>query len=233
MAGVAITIYEVAKKAGVGIGTVSRVLNNSTHIAPETRDRVLKVIKTLNYQPHAMAQGLARKKTHCIAILIPFFTGYFYVELLKGIQQAASHYKYDLILYCIDDLSKKEAYLKRVLQQRRVDGVLLISLSVSQSYAKEFQRHKLPLVLVDAFHDDFDSITVNDQDGAYAAVQHLIQLGHKRIAMITGHLESGPAQHRLNGYKRALAEAKMAVSMRMIISSDAFAGARQRQRRLQ
>src|SRR5574342_576977 len=133
-----VTIYEVAKQAGVGIGTVSRVLNDSPKISPQTRARVLKVIKALNYQPHALAQGLARKKTHSLAILIPFFTGYFYVELLKGIQQAASYCKYDLILYCIDDLSKKEAYLKRVLQQRRVDGVLLISLPLSNTYAKEF-----------------------------------------------------------------------------------------------
>jgi LacI family transcriptional regulator len=220
----AVTIYEVAKQAGVGIGTVSRALNDSPKVSPQTRARVLKVIKALNYQPHALAQGLARKKTHTLAILIPFFTGYFYVELLKGIQQAAAEHKYDLILYCIDDLSKKDTYLKRALQQRRVDGVLLISLSISESYAKEFKRRELPLVFVDAFHPDFDSITVNDQDGAYAAVRHLIQLGHKRVAMITGHLESTPAQHRLSGYKRALAEARITSPARMIVSSDALSG---------
>jgi len=140
----AVTIYEVAKQAGVGIGTVSRVLNDSPQISPETRARVLKVIKTLNYQPHALAQGLARQKTQTIAILIPFFTGYFYVELLKGIQQATSQHKYDLILYCIEDLSKKDAYLKRALQQRRVDGVLLISSPISDTYAREFKRRELP-----------------------------------------------------------------------------------------
>lgn len=219
-----VTIYEVAKQAGVGIGTVSRVLNDSPKISPQTRARVLKVIKALNYQPHALAQGLARKKTHSLAILIPFVTGYFYIELLKGIQQAAALHQYDLILYCIDDFSKKDLYLKRALQQRRVDGVLLISLPLAENYAKEFQRRKLPLVLIDASHPDFDSITVNDQDGAYSAVRHLIQHGHKRIAMITGHLDCPPAQHRLSGYTRALAEAGITTSARMIVSSDALSG---------
>jgi LacI family transcriptional regulator len=216
----AVTIYEVAKRAGVGIGTVSRVLNDSSQISPATRARVLKVIKALKYQPHALAQGLARKKAHTLAILIPFFTGYFYVELLKGIQQAASQHKYDLILYCIDDLSKKDTYLKRALQQRRVDGVLLISSSLSGPDAKEFKRRALPLVLVDAFHPDFDSITVNDQEGAYHAVQHLIALGHKRIAMITGHEESVPAQHRHRGCQSALAAGGLKLPEFFLISSN-------------
>jgi len=218
----AVTIYEVAKKAGVGIGTVSRVLNNSSQISPETRDRVLKVIKALHYQPHVMAQGLARKKSLTIAALIPFFTGHFYVELLKGIQQATAQHKYDLILYSIEDVHDKDFYLKRALQQRRVDGVLLVSLPLSDPFAKEFRRKKLPLVLVDAFHREFDSITVNNQTGAYVAAQHLLQLGHQRLAMITGHRESAPAQHRHAGFQNALQEAGVKIAGELIISSDAL-----------
>ena len=76
-----VTIYEVAKKAGVGIGTVSRVINNSPQISPSTREKVIKVIRKLKYQPSAMAQGLARKKSNIIACVVPFFTGYFYFEV--------------------------------------------------------------------------------------------------------------------------------------------------------
>jgi LacI family transcriptional regulator, galactose operon repressor len=220
----AVTIYEVAKKAGVGIGTVSRVLNNSSKISPETRDRVLKVIKTLSYQPHAMAQGLARKKSLIIAALVPFFTGHFYIELLKGIQQAVSPHKYDLILYSIEDSNNKDFYLKRVLQQRRVDGVVLASLPLSEPYAKEFHRRKLPLVLVDMFHPEFDSITVNNQAGAHAAAQHLIRLGHRRLAMITGHLDCAPAQHRHRGFQKALNEAGIKLPGNLMISSDCLPG---------
>ena len=78
------TIYDVAKKAGVGIGTVSRALNDSPRISPQTKARVLKAMEELNYQPHAMARGLARKKTNMIAVIVPFFTGYFFLELLRG-----------------------------------------------------------------------------------------------------------------------------------------------------
>jgi len=218
----AVTIYDVAKKAGVGIGTVSRVLNSSPRIAPATRARVLKVIKALHYQPHAMAQGLARKRSLTIAALVPFFTGHFYVELLKGIQQATAHYKYDLILYSIEDVHDKDFYLKRALQQRRVDGVLLVSLPLSDAFAKDFQRKKLPLVLVDSFHREFDSITVNNQTGAYIAAQHLLRRGHKRLAMITGHHESAPAQLRHAGFQSALQEAGVVVAEDWIVSSDAL-----------
>ncbi len=218
-----VTIYEVAKKAGVGIGTVSRVLNNSAQIAPQTRARVLKVINELNYQPHALAQGLARKKSLTLAVLVPFFTGHFYVELLKGIQQATAQHRYDLILYSIEDLQDKDFYLKRALQQRRVDGVMLVSLPLSEVFAKDFQRRNLPLVLVDAFHPKFDSITVNNQTGAHTAVQHLIRLGHKRLAMITGHRSSNPAQLRHAGVQCALHEAGLELPESLIISSDVLA----------
>ena len=218
-----VTIYEVAKKAGVGIGTVSRVLNNSAQIAPQTRARFLKVINELNYQPHALAQGLARKKSLTLAVLVPFFTGHFYVELLKGIQQATAQHRYDLILYSIEDLQDKDFYLKRALQQRRVDGVMLVSLPLSEAFAKDFQRRNLPLVLVDAFHPKFDSITVNNQTGAHTAMQHLIRLGHKRLAMITGHRSSNPAQLRHAGVQCALHEAGLELPESLIISSDGLA----------
>ncbi len=217
-----VTIYEVAEKAGVGIGTVSRVLNDSPQIAPATRAKVLKVIKQLNFQPHAMAQGLARRKTHTIGVIVPFFTGYFYVELLRGIQQALSENKFDLILYGVDDLQKKEACFKRVLQQRRVDGVLTLSMPLSEQIAAEFERRELPLVLVDAFHPQFDSITVNNEEGAYQAVRHLINLGHRKIAIVNGHFESLPAQERLSGYKRALAESGLVMPAEYLITSDAL-----------
>ncbi len=219
-----VTIYDVAEKAGVGIGTVSRVLNRSQRLAPDTRARVLKVMSELDYRPHAFAQGLAKKKTFAIAAIVPFFTGYFYVELLKGIQQAVSKHKYDLILYSADDLKKTGSYIRRTLYERRVDGVLLFSLRIPEKYGDEFQRRKLPLVLVDAFHPAHDSITVNNKEGAYQAVRHLIGLGHRCIAIVNGHLASVPAQERLAGYQRALAEAGLQVPASFVISSDELGG---------
>ncbi|MFQ5603104.1 MAG: LacI family DNA-binding transcriptional regulator [bacterium] len=200
----AVTIYDVAKKAGVGIGTVSRAINDSPLISQKTKKKVLKAIKVLNYQPHTVAQSLARKKTNTIACIIPFFTGYFFVELLRGIQRKITDYKYDLILYSVDVTHKKETFLQKTLEERRVDGVLLISLEISREFAKKFTTCNFPIVLVDSHHAGLDSITVDNLEGAYIATQHLINLGYQKIAMIDGQLKSFPAKLRLQGYKNAM-----------------------------
>jgi len=199
-----VTIYDVAKKAGVGIGTVSRVINNSPQISPATREKVLKIIRELKYQPSAMAQSLARKKSNIIACVVPRFTGYFYFEVLNGVQQALSSYGYDLILYNVDKLEKKEEILKRTIRERKVDGVLLISMSISDKLVSRFRESKLPIVLVDSYHDALDSITVENKEGAFLATEYLINLGHRKIGMINGCLTSVPAINRLEGFKSAL-----------------------------
>lgn len=213
-----VTIYDVARKAGVGIGTVSRVINNSPQISPSTREKVLKVIKELKYQPSAMAQGLARKRTNIIACIVPFFTGYFYFELLNGVQQALSNYGYDLILYSIDKLEKKEEILKRTIRERKVDGVLLISMPIPDKLVFKFRESKLPIVLVDSYHDALDSIIIENKEGAFIATEYLINLGHKRIGMINGCLSSVPAINRLEGFKAALDKYKIVYNDTLIIN---------------
>ncbi len=199
-----VTIYDVARKAGVGIGTVSRVINNSPQISPRTREKVLRVIKELKYQPSVMAQGLARRKTNTVACIVPFFTGYFYFEMLNGVQQALSHYGYDLILYSVDQIERKDQFLKKALRERRVDGVLLSSMTISDSMAEKFVQSKLPIVLVDAFHPMLDSICVENKQGAFRATEHLINQGHTKLGMINGNLRSNPAKSRLEGFIQAL-----------------------------
>jgi len=141
-----------------------------------------------------------------VACIVPFFTGYFYVELLRGIQRQISTYQYDLILYSVDSLNKKEIFLRRAMKERKIDGVLLVSLELTDEYVRKFETAGLPLVLVDAFHPDADSITVDSVEGAYRATEHLLGLGHRRIAIIDGQLRSFPARLRLEGYKKALAD---------------------------
>jgi len=217
-----ITIYDVAKKADVGIGTVSRVLNNSPQISPKTREKVRKVIRELNYQPSIMARGLARKCTNTVACILPSFTGYFYFELLNGIQKVISKKGYDLILYSVDLFEKKEEIFKRIIRERRVDGVLVISMTISDTYAHKFIQSKLPLALIDSFHKDLDSIIIENKEGALAATRHLIKLGHKKLGMINGSLNSVPAKIRLDGFKQALAESHIEPDERFIINTNGF-----------
>lgn len=214
----AITIYDVAKKAGVGIGTVSRAINNSPQISPKTREKILQVIKELKYQPHAMAQSLARKRTNTIACIVPDFTGYFFVELLHSIQREISKHNYDLILYSVDETEKKEIFLRRTLREKKVDGVLLLSLEISDCDADKFIQSKFPIVLIDGYHPRLDSIIIENKQGAYLATQHLLELGHHKVAMITGQLSSIPASIRLRGYKKALKEYQKKFCEQYVIS---------------
>ena len=224
-----VTIYDVAKKANVGIGTVSRVINKSPQISPKTREKVLKVIKELKYQPSAMAQRLARKCTNTIACIVPFFTGYFYFELLRGVQQQVSKLGYDLILYSVDVFEKKEEIFKKTIRERRADGVLIISMTISDKFANRFLQAKLPVALVDSCHQDLDSITIENREGAYNATQHLINMGHVNLGMINGSLESVPARIRLNGFKEALADNHIIPDERFILNVSESANADEKQ----
>ena len=220
----AVTIYDVAQAAGVGIGTVSRAINDSPQINPDTKSRILKIIKQLNYQPHALAQSLARKRSNTVATIVPFFTNYFFIELFRGIQQKLTENNYDLILYSVDKIDRRDVFLDRTLVERRVDGVLLISLGIPDEYVDRFVNSNLSIVLVDSFHPKLDSITVENVDGAYRATEHLIRLEHKKIGMINGHLTSRPAVLRLRGFKKALRDNNLEFDDRHLIICDATHG---------
>jgi LacI family transcriptional regulator len=202
-----VTIYDLAREAGVGIGTVSRCLNNHPSVSAETRAKVLDVVRRLSYQPHAYAQRLASKKTNTISAIIPFFTNYFFIQVLQGVQDKAAELGFDLILYGVNNPLQAEYYLRRSLQRGHVDGVMFFSMSLPESYVPKFQQIRLPLVLVDAYHPEFDSISVKNLEGATMATRHLIKLGHTNIAMINASLSTQPARDRMEGYRIALEEA--------------------------
>ncbi|MBN2416313.1 LacI family DNA-binding transcriptional regulator [bacterium] len=220
----AVTIYDIAEKAGVGIGTVSRALNNSPHISLRTKEKVQAVITELGYQPHAMARGLAKQKTYTFAVIVPVFTGYFFMEVLRGVQQEVTKAHYDMILYSVDHSDKTDLFLKKVTREKRVDGALLISLGISDVQASACTRLRFPIVLVDSTHPSLDSITVQNRQGAERATSHLISLGHTKIGMIDAQLKSSPAQVRLEGYRDALKKHGLPLDEKYLIISDQIAG---------
>jgi len=202
--GTKITIYDIAREAKVGIGTVSRVLNNHPSVTPETRKRVKEVLKRLKYQPHTYAQRLARRHSETISAIIPFFSTYFFVEVLQGVQDRISQTTYDLVLYGVNNMEQVESYVARALHRGRVDGILFFSMKLPQKAIPRLKESKIPIVLVDTQDPEFDSISVANAEGAYAATTHLIELGHKSIGMLSARLVSNPAAERLQGYRRAL-----------------------------
>lgn len=212
------TIYEVAQKSGFSIGTVSRVLNGVPLHTETTREKVLQAIDELNYQPDAMAQGLARRKTNTIGVVVPLWGGHAFTELLAGVQRGLAQYHFDLLLYGLEDPHRQETFLQKVLQKRRVDGLLLVFLKLSGALAVTCKRQRLPLVLVDNFHHQFDAVTIDYQEGARLASQHLLGLGYRHFAILAGHEENLAAQDRLQACRQALRDLSADLSEPTIIT---------------
>ncbi len=205
-----VTIRDVAKKANVGVGTVSRVLNNSPAVADTTRERVLAAIKELDYSPNPIAQQLSSGLTHAIAVTLPFLTYPSFVERLRGVQHALAQSDYQLILYNAETPDHRDRQFEDLARQTRADGILIISIPLSESHVERFIRSKTPTVLVDIYHPKMHRVFVDDVYGGYIATKHLVELGHEKIAFISDiihtELKFVAMKNRLTGYKKALAE---------------------------
>lgn len=215
------TIYDIAKAANVGIGTVSRVLNNHPSVSHETRAGVLKVANRLNWHPHPYARGLAKQRTNSILVVVPFFSTYFFVEVLRGVQSKLREMDYDLILYGMNDPRHVEELLKRNSLRVRVDGVLFLSMPLPAAFIDEYHRLKIPIVAVDTHRNNVDSLYAENVKGAHTATNHLLSLGHRRIGLLGASLRSQPARERVDGYRRALEEQGVEIDPNLIKTGGA------------
>lgn len=202
-----VTIYDIAARADVSIATVSRVFNGSPRVSEATRARVEGVAEALGYHPHALAQGLARKSTGVVSAVIPVLTNDFYMEVLRGIQDAVSARGLDLLVYSALMPEEVESQLGRALQRGRADGMLLLSTPVDDARAERLCASRQAAVLVDAAHEAFDSFTVDNAEGGYLATRHLVAGGYDHVAHLSVSPEPPPARARREGYERALREA--------------------------
>ena len=217
------TIRDVAKKAKVGIATVSRVLNNSPAVSDETRQRVLNAIDELNYKPNLIARQLSIGKTQTIGVILPYLTLPSYVERLRGIQSVLDESNYDLILFVAETPSKRDTFFEKLADKSRVDGLIIISLPPTDEQAERFIHENQPVVLVDAYHSRLSSIIVNDIQGGRLATKHLIELGHKKIAYISDYLNTPfypSMQYRYKGYRKALEEEKIPYYQKYHLQGD-------------
>jgi len=214
-----VTIYDVAEAAGVAISTVSRVLNESPEVSDATRARVQAAIDALRFKPDRLAKQLAKPGATTLAVALPSATSLFYVEILKGVKDTLSKDDIDLLLADLGSTSPVQT-LHRFLDRGAVDGLLLAALPVDRKLADALQRMRAPVVLIGTHHPDFDSLTWDDVAGATAAVEHLIELGHRRIGMIAAHPWSYTAEVRLSGYRAALESAGLPFDPKLITPGD-------------
>lgn len=205
-----VSMNEVAKRAGVSIATVSRVLNNSQSVNEETRLKILKAIKELKYQPSRVAKRLRSKSgsSNLIGVLVPDIRNPFYVDVLMGIEDIAYKNNYAIIMCNFGQDEKKEAMYLDILESEAIDGLIAAPATEHDQRLNKIVKNGLPVVCVDRGlkESDVDLVWVNNEAGAYSAVDYLIKSGYKRIAHIGG-LPSIPSTVlRESGYKMALSD---------------------------
>lgn len=202
------TITDVALKANVSITTVSRVVNNSSHkVHPATRERVQQVVQELDFRPNALAKGLPTKKTLTIGIIIPDISNPYYSEIVRGIQNVADKAGYSVTLQNTD--GKQEGIIRSIylLRDKSADGVIFSGGIIAGYETLSILRELKERVVVIGRHQvDFPAVMVDNMGGASHAAQHLIGLGHTKIAFIGGSDGSTTSEDRLAGYRNALAQ---------------------------
>ena len=211
----ATTIRDVARYAGVGVGTVSRVLNDSPDVSVTTRSKVLSAIEALDYTPNPIARRLSLGKTLTIAVIAPFFTRPSVVERLRGIEHVIAESEYDLIVFNVETSSRRDAYFHSVLRRERVDGVIIISLLPRDNDVDRLKQAGTSVVFVDVSHPQFSQVIVDDVEGGRQATRHLISLGHRKIGFLSDYEDSSfyftANRDRFTGYRRELEAANISL----------------------
>lgn len=206
-----VTIKDVARRAGVSVATVSRVLNKSGPVSPEAAQRIREAADALHYVPHGGARSLITSKTSTIGVLLPDLYGGFFSELIRGIDQTAQQHGYHLL---ISGSHNRKAEMEAAMRamRGRTDGLIAMSPHFDAATLVQNLPPSLPVILLScqAWGEDHQVIAIDNAGGAEAMVRHLVALGHRRIAMVMGeegHFDTG---ERLQGYRRALVEAGIA-----------------------
>ena len=218
------TIRDIALKLNVSISTVSRALRGMADVNQETKRAVLKVAKELEYEPNLIAQHLRTNKTNTLGIIIPDLESHFFSANISGMQKVAARMDYNAMICLSNESMKTEIKNVHTLVASRVDG-LLISLSretTNYDHLHRLYEKRIPLVFFDRVCEEINTtmITVDDQDGAFKAVEHLILQGYRRIAHLSGPEKLIISQNRLKGYLAALQKYNIQPEESLIRHSD-------------
>lgn len=217
-----VTIKDVAAHAAVSVATVSAVLNANKYVSPELALRVRASIAALGYERNSLAQSLKTQTSFTIGLIISDITNPFFTSVVRGVEDAANQHNYSLILGNTDeDLEKEKNYI-RLLESKRVDGLILAATAGSHEYLQSLPAQKLRLVTLDRslFEWGIDSVLIDNVTGARKAVEHLIRLGHRRIGIITGISGITTTRERLTGYKTALEAHNIVFDATLIAEAD-------------
>jgi DNA-binding LacI/PurR family transcriptional regulator len=210
-------LQDVATLAGVSKATASRVLNDSDQVDPATRQRVLAAIEELDYTPSSVARRLSLGRTLTISVVTSFLTRPQAAERLRGIDAVLGDSEFDLVIYNVETIEKRDQYLRGLALAQRTDGLLVVSLPPRDEDAQRLASAAIPVVVVDAHApvvEGLPHVIGDDVAGGEAATHHLVELGHRDIAFVGDEFDNPFAftssRHRYEGYERALHAAGVA-----------------------
>lgn len=217
-------MQDIASLAGVSKSTVSRVLNNKPDVDPATRERILHIIDEQSFIPSMAAAGLAGGRRQLIGMLIPSFSWPLIPELMRGVADVLEDTSYELVLYSIKDTDREQDHsevINRVLATQLTAGVLAVFPGTASPELTRLYNQGFPVVIVDDQRVQTTPwISIDNLTGAYLAVKHLINLGHRRIAHIAGPPAYRASHERYEGYRRALLEAGITPHLELVLEGD-------------
>ncbi|HYD80592.1 MAG TPA: LacI family DNA-binding transcriptional regulator [Paucimonas sp.] len=216
------TMKQVAEKAGVSTTTVSHVINETRVVSKEVQERVRAVIQELHYIPSAVARSLKNDKTHTLGMLVPNSSNPYFAELIQGIEDAAFSLGYSIILCNSYDDPKKQVAYVRVLMEKRIDGLILVSSGSDRELIQLLSDESIPKVLVDRELPGVaaDFVETDHEQAGYLATKYLIDLGHRDIACVSGPQDLLSSSARVAGYRRALREARIKARADHVVHAD-------------
>ncbi|WP_028558806.1 LacI family DNA-binding transcriptional regulator [Paenibacillus pinihumi] len=216
-------IKDVAKRAGVSVTTVSRVLNDEKYVKDDLKARVRRAIDELGYTPSHIARSLVRKKTNLLGVIVPDITSSFYSTILSNIEKTASLNGYNLIVCnIIEDIDKEYKYLQ-VFKEMRVEGIIIMHEKLNDEIRELIGKLDIPIIFssVKPVDQSFISVIIDDYHAAYDATQYLIQLGHERIGFIGGDMrDMTSGQNRYVGYTQAFQDSGLEIEEEYIFFGD-------------
>ncbi len=217
-----VTIIDVAREANVSYSTVSRVVNNKEYVKPETRRRVVQAMSRLGYQVNLQARSLAGGRSNVIGLLVVDLTTQYMGEIMRGIDDVLAANQYELMLYTTHRRKTKESTYVNMMARGLADGLLIVLPRNTDEYLESLRDRDFPYVLIDQTSTDEADLTVTaaNHQGGYEATKHLIDLGHKRIGIVTGWMDMISARDRLEGYKAALTDHNIPIDPDLIIEGD-------------
>jgi len=217
-----VTIKDIARHSGVSVSTVSRVLNKKPDVNTETEARVNSAIKELGYSPSSVARGLVLKRSNAIGFVVPDITNPNFPELARGVVEKARQKGYSVIFFDTNQDNKVEKEALKLLRSKQVDGIIVSFSEANQDEFIKLKEDQFPAVQIyrKSPKSVISTIAIDNTDSAYKAVKYLINMGHSRIGHITTGISTLSGSERLEGYKKAFAEAGLKYKEEWIFSGS-------------